>query len=231
MALAFRPPEQTARHRPRGVCGSSNERFVPDRHPVRQIHDRLPSHPELSEEIPAHAVSPPRCVSILRGQTAELSSFYSLPHYLSYDPIGQGGTGDTCSGSYRKLVTVLENLPSWASSDGTPMRKGEGGDSVRVASRQQGRQIAKWLAAWNALDALEAFWGAQGAVTRGAAIDRVLELRALMTALLKQASLKVIPGPCHPAGLPTCQRRSRRRSDPPMLLSEPASRNSTPPSR
>ena len=71
-----------------------------------------------------------------------------------------------------------------------------------MADKHQGRQTAEWLAAWIALDTLEAFWRAQD-IGQEAAVDRVLS--AQMAALLTQPGFTVFPA--------LTSRRARRRME------------------
>lgn len=62
-----------------------------------------------------------------------------------------------------------------------------------MANKHPGRQTTEWLAGWNALDTLEAFWRGQGDPGREAAVDLVLTLRALMTAWLEEPQVWTVP--------------------------------------
>jgi hypothetical protein len=64
-----------------------------------------------------------------------------------------------------------------------------------MADKHLRPQTAEWLVTWNALDTLEEFWRAREDGVQGAAVDRVLELRARMIVCLQRPSLIEDPAP------------------------------------
>jgi hypothetical protein len=59
-----------------------------------------------------------------------------------------------------------------------------------MSNKHHGRHTAEWLAAWNALDALEAFWRTQAHGAQDAVVDGVRELRTHMTGLVQPPGLR-----------------------------------------